>query len=278
MDFSSPVYEAVYGRLEARFGDRVAPWWAALPVTAAALSESWGLEIGVPVGRGNTSLVLRCRRADGRAAILKLSPDAELATAEASALRAWSRSGRVPAVWGYDGAAGALLLEAIASELPLSEGGSDAGLAEVAALIGDLHRSSAGVEAHGSVPLADRVEFIFDLWTRRYGRAAEVTEVVPLGRLHRGRELARGLARDTGAAVLLHGDLHPGNVLDGGSGRGLVAIDPRPCVGEAAFDAVDWVFWQADASSWRRRSEELALFRRCLRSGPKWRLAYALAA
>jgi len=60
--------------------------------------------------------------------------------------------------------------------------------------------------------------------------------------------------------VLLHGDLHPSNVLDGGAARGLVAIDPRPCVGEAAFDAVDWVLWAVDdAHAWESRSRELAL-------------------
>jgi streptomycin 6-kinase len=60
--------------------------------------------------------------------------------------------------------------------------------------------------------------------------------------------------------VLLHGDLHPGNVLDGGEGRGLVAIDPRPCVGDAAFDVVDWVFWAVrDPGAWEPRSRALAL-------------------
>ncbi len=41
--------------------------------------------------------------------------------------------------------------------------------------------------------------------------------------------------------MLLHGDLHPGNVLDGGAGRGLVAIDPKACAGDPCFDAVDFV-------------------------------------
>ena len=31
------------------------------------------------------------------------------------------------------------------------------------------------------------------------------------------------------------------------TGRGLVAIDPRPCFGDRAFDAVDWVLVNADA-------------------------------
>jgi len=60
--------------------------------------------------------------------------------------------------------------------------------------------------------------------------------------------------------VLLHGDLHPGNVLDGGAVRGLVAIDPRPCVGDAAVDAVDWVFWAVDdPGAWEPRSRDLAV-------------------
>lgn len=40
--------------------------------------------------------------------------------------------------------------------------------------------------------------------------------------------------------VLLHGDLHLGNVLDGGPARGLVAIDPRACAGDRCFDGVDY--------------------------------------
>jgi streptomycin 6-kinase len=40
--------------------------------------------------------------------------------------------------------------------------------------------------------------------------------------------------------VLLHGDLHLGNVLDGGP-RGLIVIDPMACVGDPCSDAVDYV-------------------------------------
>jgi streptomycin 6-kinase len=45
---------------------------------------------------------------------------------------------------------------------------------------------------------------------------------------------------------MLHGDLTPSNILDGGAERGLVAIDPAPCLGDAAFDAVDLILWDAD--------------------------------
>lgn len=237
------------------------PWWERLPGAIADLAERWELVVGDAVGRGNTSLVVRCRRADGRPAVLKLTPESELGVAEASALRRWESSGRVPLVWGYDAGLGALLLEAIPSETPLSERRAAIELDEVADLIGGLHRSGAAVVADGVVSLAARVEFIFEHWVERHGRRGDVvTRAVPVDRLRRGHGLARGLAADAGVPVLLHGDLHPGNVLDGGAGRGLVAIDPRACVGDAAFDVVDWVFWAVDdPDAWEPRSRDLAL-------------------
>jgi streptomycin 6-kinase len=42
-----------------------------------------------------------------------------------------------------------------------------------------------------------------------------------------------GAPRDV---VVLHGDLHHGNVLDGGASRGWLAIDPKGLVGERGFD------------------------------------------
>ncbi len=164
-------------------------------------------------------------------------------------------------MWGYDAALGALLLEAIRSEIPLSELGMTVEVDEIANLIGSLHRSGAPVVANGVRSLAEGVEFIFEHWIERHSRRGEaVTHAVPVERLRRGHRFARELVADAAMPVLLHGDLHPGNVLHGGPARGLVAIDPRPCVGDAAVDAVDWVFWGVeDPGAWEPRSRELAL-------------------
>jgi streptomycin 6-kinase len=137
-------------------------------------------------------------------------------------------------------------------ETSLAERRTAGALDDVATLIGQLHRSGAPVLADGVGSLAGRVEFIFEHWIARHGRRGEVvTRAVPVDRLRRGHQVARALAADAGEPVLLHGDLHPGIVLDGGPVRGLVAIDPRPCVGDAAVDAVDWVFWAVDdPSAW----------------------------
>jgi streptomycin 6-kinase len=237
-------------RLTARFGEAVADrWWAGLAERLERLAAGWALELGAPADHGNTSLVLRCRRADGAAAILKLSPEPALADAEARALRAWAASGRVPAVWAFDARAGAILLEAVGDGVPISRREPPVGVAVevVAGLIGALH---AAGDPGGFPPLAERVAWMF---------AHRITWGPPFAEaLERGGRAAMALAAEPAPAVLLHGDLHPGNVLDGGPGRGLVAIDPRPCVGDPALDAVDWVFHRAGPDEWASRSRALA--------------------
>lgn len=224
------------------------------------LAERWELVVGGAVGSGNTSLVLRCRRPDGSAGMLKLTPAREVGVLEAMALRSWAFSGRVPAVWGHDPRLGALLLEAMPSETPLSNLRTTHGLGDIAALIGALHRAGGAPAAGGIEPLANRIDFIFDHWAERHRHNPAAARAIPVDQLRRGHELARALAAEPGQSVLLHGDLHPGNVLDGGPTRGLVAIDPRPCIGDPSFDAVDWVFWRADTpAEWEVCSRELAV-------------------
>ena len=232
-----------------------------MPALVAGLCARWQLDLGAPAGSGNTSLVLRCRRADGRPAMLKVTPEVAIAATEAFALCAWAPSGRVPAVWGADPGLGALLIEAIVGETTLSDRAAGVTLEQIAGLIRDLHGSRVPLAGPGVGPLADRIDVIFGLWAGRWASSEAMSRAVPPGRLERGQELARSLAAAPAAPpVLLHGDLHPGNVLDGGPARGLVAIDPRPSVGEPAADVVDWVFWQADSvTAWQERNQELAI-------------------
>jgi streptomycin 6-kinase len=204
-------------------------WWDSLPRRTAALAERWELELGEPIPRGSTSLLIRCRRG-GAGAVLKLSPEAELAAEEARALRAWGPTGRVPAVWEYEG--DALLLEAVEPGTAIREG-PRRDSAQLRALLDGLHTAPG----EGFPPLAERVEFIYAHWMPR----APGISTDDL-------ELARDLAATyEGPPALLHGDLHLGNVLD--SSRGLVAIDPRACAGDPDFDAVDFVLWGAASRS-----------------------------
>ena len=156
-----------------------------------------------------------------------------------------------------DEAAGALLLEAVAPGTALDESAAYPGLERLAALVTSLHQG--GVRDPRHRPLAERVDSLFDSGMKDYERKPDLADLIPHELYARGRRLAMRLAADAVPAVLLHGDLTPVNVLDGGAERGLVAIDPAPCLGDPAFDAVDLVFFHAgDVETIAARAEELA--------------------
>jgi len=78
----------------------------------------------------------------------------------------------------------------------------------------------------------------------RIGRRAsdpQIARVVGPADVERGLSRCQALVASQTTRVLLHGDLHLGNVLDGGGSGGLVAIDPRACAGDPCFDAVDYL-------------------------------------
>jgi streptomycin 6-kinase len=130
---------------------------------------------------------------------------------------------------------GAVLLEGIEPGTQLAAAPGAIPLDEVADLLTQLH-SVPG--ADGVPTVAGRVAAMFDLAERRW-QGPEAEERLPRALLRRSRAAATALSAD-GPAQLVHGDLHPGNVLLGPAG--IVAIDPRPCVGDGTFDAVDWAF------------------------------------
>ncbi|MFC4564559.1 aminoglycoside phosphotransferase family protein [Nocardiopsis mangrovi] len=232
-------------RLLRRFGTGATDWLTGLPGLVADLAAEWKLTIDGPAPHGRTSVVLFCRRVDGSAGILKISPDPGLGSSEARILKLWESSGRVPAVWEVDAERGAVLLEAIGTGRTVSLNGEVPPMRTIGELIRDLHEVDIPDGERGELhPLLTRVNFIFDMWdrNRREGVAADL---VPTALLHMGHSRARALAHGQDDLVPLHGDLHPGNVIDGGPERGLVAVDPRACLGDAAFDAVDWVLWKA---------------------------------
>ena len=252
------VDEAARRRLAERFGPRAVGWCYELPALVERLGRRWGVEVVRSVSNGNTACVFVCGRRGGGDAVLKLSPDRDLLVVEASALRAFGASGRVPEVLGFDGEAGALLMEAVAPGTMLADEGTEVRPEGVVALVRALHDAPDEDVVAGFPPLIELVEFFFRFWGGQ-SRKPEVADAVPRGLLERSLAAARELALRPGPKVLLHGDLHPRNVLDGGPERGYVAIDPRACVGDPAFDLIDWVFrGGGDEAALARRAERLA--------------------
>jgi streptomycin 6-kinase len=207
------------------------------------------------IRRGTVSVVMSCRAEDGARLVLKLSPDRSRIASEGEALAAW-RTPRTPRVIARDPGVGALLLEAIEPGLALDQSDRLPSPEDVGSLVMGLHQSGPRI---GSVPtLTERVRSLFDAGEANYVRRPDLSGVVPRGAYDRGRRAASALAAERAGAVVLHGDLTPANVLDGGAGRGLVAIDPAPCAGDPAFDPVDLLMWRAtDMSDLVGRAERV---------------------
>ncbi|KAB8168020.1 phosphotransferase [Streptomyces sp. 3MP-14] len=242
-------------RLVRRFGPGVAGWCAEVPRLVAGLTARWGLTLGAPLPEGAASITLRCRWPDGTPAVLKLSPDRTLLVEQADMLRWLAASGRVPVVVALDGAAGALVMTEI---LPGTEAGElpAASLPERwADLLAALHGLAPPPGATRT--LGDRCEEAFARVGRRLIEPAVGARLDAAAWDRAVRRCDRLLAT-TARPVLLHGDLHPGNALDGGAARGLMAIDPKVCVGDPCFDAVDLVVAGAGAEGVGARCARVA--------------------
>jgi streptomycin 6-kinase len=248
--------DEVRRRLGRRYGADVEPWLDALPAVMHDLAERWRLGLGPLVRRGTVSVVLHCRAAAGAPAILKLSPDRPRIAAEARALTVW-RTSHVPNVLASDEDRGALLLEAIMPGTALDEVGRAPGTSAIATLVRALHQHRWPFSALPHVE--ERIAALYRSGERNYARRPDLGSLVPRSLYENGRRAADALAAEPGLRVVLHGDLTPANVLDGGAERGLVAIDPAACWGDPAFDTVDLLMWRADdLATLTARSQEVA--------------------
>ncbi|CCH34795.1 aminoglycoside phosphotransferase family protein [Saccharothrix espanaensis] len=208
----------------------MAGWCVGVPARAESLAARWGLVLGEPYDDGASSVAVRCTTADGAPAVLKLTPDEGFLDSQVEMLRSLAPSGRVVGVLAAE--TGAVLLEAVVPGVQAAPAP-----AEWAGLMTALHSVPPPVGLERT--LGGRMEEAFARIGRRLAE--------PVIAAHVDREVwdlavrrCRHLLDTASTEVLLHGDLHPGNVLDGGA-RGLVAIDPKTCVGDPCFDAMDYV-------------------------------------
>ncbi|OLZ49444.1 aminoglycoside phosphotransferase [Amycolatopsis coloradensis] len=225
-------------RLVGRFGPDAEEWLAGVPTLAARLASRWDFALGELFDSGASSVVLRCRWSDGTPAVLKLSPDGTLLAEQVEMLRVFASSGRVPAVLAADAAAGAMVLEEI---LPGTEAG-DLPSSSLPRRWGELLTALHSVDTPARWPssLRGRCGEAFDRIGRKLTEPAIAARIGP-DTWQRAIERCEKLLDTQDRVVVLHGDLHLGNVLDGGPSRGLIAIDPKACLGDPCYDAVDYV-------------------------------------
>jgi streptomycin 6-kinase len=162
-------------------------------------------------------------RLDGAPAMLKLAGHIE--EERGGALMQW---------WDGVGAAQVLAREGLALLLERLKGGRDL----TAMARGDqddeataiLCQVAAGLHAPRDRPAPDTLVPL-DIWFRSLAPAAAAHG----GTFDKALIAARALLAEPRDPVVMHGDLHHGNVLDGGP-RGWLAIDPKGVFGDRAFD------------------------------------------
>jgi streptomycin 6-kinase len=214
-------------------------WWMqALPHTIQQGLRRWQLEwTGESLKQGYFGYALPCRCHDGTAAILKLSPVAQEAREQGIALAAWAGSGAprlLAASW--DGHGGSLLIARIVPGAALWPR-EDSGGQRIAECLRRLARVPAS-SVRGSLPFGRN-----RLLGQLVANARHLGTLGPTLRHHQDVMMALWHAvgrsqRPRAQAVLLHADLHAGNLLLGSNGK-LVAIDPAPALGEPEQDLGD---------------------------------------
>lgn len=224
-------------------GSAGAAWLDALPAVVVALAGEWSLTVGEPyVPSGYTALALRVIRADGAPAVLKVCCDDGEPGHEAEALRHFG-GGAAVELLAYDAERHALLLERCDPGTPLLGAPDDEATAVVAETLAALWRSPA--EGHGFGTLAESAV----RWAESVRR---VPGAVDAAVRDEAMTLLAWLVETPPEPVVLHGDLHPANVLRA-TRRPWLAIDPKGVVGDPAYDCASAIRDRVTPENVRRR-------------------------
>ena len=214
-------------QVRAREGDAVEDWLAGLSGLIAELTQRWELTLGAPFDGGSIGYTVAATRAGTDPVVLKISAPGAWFTEETGALVHWDGHGAVELI-DHD-PRGAQLLERAVPGTSLREEPDEDRAMELAA--GVLERLWVAPPASTSA-VADEVLRWADTMAERNDT---VGARVPPGLVDTASKMLRDLTASQREQVLLHGDLHLGNVL-AAQREPWLAIDPKPLVGEREFD------------------------------------------
>lgn len=214
----------------AAFGDLGRDWLERLPGLVADAARAWQLQVGAPFEPGgNVGWVAPVRRVDGSDAVLKVECPGHRNPWAARGLQHWAGRGAVRLL-DSDEAAQVSLLERCVPGTNGEALDAATGVGVVASVLAELHavEPPAGDEFESLATLVGRVSE--SMWLR----FERLEPPADRGVVARAAELLGALTSSSSERVVLHGDLGPSNIVL--SGRGWVAIDPFPVVGDRAFD------------------------------------------
>lgn len=203
-----------------------ADWLERLPGMLSDCADRWSVDLGEPFAEAFESLALPGERTDGSHVVLKLAFRGRENEHEAAALAHWSGDGAV-VLLDYDPECNALLLERAEPGTPLASEPAEAALEVYADLLPRLWQP-AGPPFRTLVDEAAWWAGDIERDWERAGRPIERELLdVALEALHE-------LPATQGEPVLVHQDLHAGNVLRARR-QPWLAIDPKPILAEREF-------------------------------------------
>ncbi|MBW3624685.1 MAG: aminoglycoside phosphotransferase family protein [Armatimonadetes bacterium] len=222
------------------FGEEGIEWLRRLPGRVAELEREWGLCVGPAFDHGGcVSWVAPVTLEGGGEAVLKIGIPHDEARYEADALRFMNGQGAARLLRASDDGF-SLLLERCVPGNDLWSLDEAAGDAVAAGILPRLWREPPPEAPF--LTLADLVEeWIEDLPQLAAFGGVSIEEAASV--LERGRELAASASQ----RVFLHGDFNPGNALASQREPWLV-IDPKPLVGDPAYDLAQWLINRYDAA------------------------------
>lgn len=203
-------------------------WLHTLPEMVAKVADRWRLSVGAPFRSGaeGNAWVAPVTDLHNRGAVLKISFPHFEEQHEIQGLRFWDGDPTVKLL-DADEDLHVLLLELCSPGTSLRDAPESEQDSVIAGLLRRLWRTPG--PNYSFRPL----EAMLDYWS---GEAeSRISYADDAGLVHEGINLFRELTRSAKHRVLLATDLHAGNVLR--SGDGWLAIDPKPFLGDPAYDA-----------------------------------------
>lgn len=209
-------------------------WLERLPQSIEELATRWVVTVGPPFDNDETSCawVAPATCGDGSDVVLKVALPHMEGEHEIAGLRFWNGDPTVRLI-DADEPLGAMLLERCVPGTVLRTRPEPEQDVVIASLLRRLWRAPAATDTFR--PLSELTAF----WTAETVAAARHWQDV--GLVREGLELFHQLPRTAEAHVLLATDLHAGNVLRAEREPWLV-IDPKPFVGDPAYDATQHLF------------------------------------
>ena len=207
-------------------------WLESLPVLLEELTDRWSLRVGPPFDpSGTCSWVAPVIRRDHAPAVLKLAMPHMEGEHEIEGLRFWNGNPTVKLIEADD-QSGAMLLERCQPGTSLRsepEASQDEVIARMLKRIRSANSQSRGLQQFR------HLSEMLEVWQR--GTLAQKQNWPDAGLVHQGLSIFERLSRPFPTNTLLATDLHAGNVLRAEREPWLM-IDPKPFVGDAAFDVV----------------------------------------